>query len=78
MGGKLAAGRMSAGGGKQRAGLGQSARLPCGTTVDRLAELDETRVETDTGLVLKSAGAFVGLLILLGVVAVTSGVVKQY
>ena len=37
--------------------------------LDKLAELEDTRVGTDKGFVLKAAGAFVGLLAILLVVA---------
>ena len=42
--------------------------------LDRLAELEESKIETDKSAVLKGAGAFVGLILLLLVVAGTSGV----
>ena len=42
--------------------------------LDKLAELEESRVETDKGFVLKAAGGFVGLIIVLLIVALTSGV----
>lgn len=42
--------------------------------LDRLAELEESRIETDKSVVLKGAGAFVGLLILLLIVAGATGV----
>ena len=42
--------------------------------LDRLAELEETRIETDKSVVLKGAGAFVGLIILLLIVAGATGV----
>lgn len=41
--------------------------------LDKLAALEEERVETDTGFVLKAAGAFVGLIVLLLVGAFASG-----
>jgi len=41
--------------------------------LNRLAELDEDRVETDKGFVIKAAGGFVGLIVLLLVVAFASG-----
>mmetsp|Transcript_25078 Transcript_25078/g.35107 ORF Transcript_25078/g.35107 Transcript_25078/m.35107 type:complete len:108 (+) Transcript_25078:87-410(+) len=42
--------------------------------LDKLAELDEQRVETDKGFVVKAAGGFVGLIALLFVVAFSTGV----
>jgi hypothetical protein len=42
--------------------------------LDRLAELEEDRIETDKSVVLKGAGAFVGLIILLLIVAGATGV----
>ena len=42
--------------------------------LDRLAELEESRIETDKSVVLKGAGAFVGLIILLLIVAGATGV----
>ena len=42
--------------------------------LDRLAELEESRIETDKSVVLKGAGAFVVLIILLLIVAGATGV----
>ena len=42
--------------------------------LDRLAELEESRIETDKSVVLKGAGAFVGLIVLLLIVAGATGV----
>jgi hypothetical protein len=42
--------------------------------LNRLAELEESRVETDKSFVGLAAGGFVGLLVLLLVVAFASGV----
>lgn len=42
--------------------------------LDRLAELEEDRIETDKSVVLKGAGAFVGLIFLLLIAAGASGV----
>lgn len=42
--------------------------------LDRLAELEDSRVETDKSFVGLAAGGFVGLLLLLLVVAFASGV----
>jgi len=42
--------------------------------LDRLAELEENRIETDKSVVLKGAGAFVGLIFLLLIVAGATGV----
>jgi hypothetical protein len=42
--------------------------------LNRLAELEESRVETDKSLVGLAAGGFVGLLVLLLVVAFASGI----
>ena len=42
--------------------------------LDRLAELEEDRIETDKSFVLKGAGAFVGLIFLLLIVAGATGV----
>lgn len=42
--------------------------------LDKLAELEDSRVETDKGFVGAAAGGFVGLLLLLLVVAFASGV----
>ena len=42
--------------------------------LDRLAELEEDRIETDKSVVLKGAGAFVGLIFLLLIVAGATGV----
>ena len=40
--------------------------------LDRLADLEEERIETDKGFVVKAAGAFVGLLVLLLAVALST------
>lgn len=42
--------------------------------LDRLAELEDSRVETDKSVVGLAAGGFVGLLLLLLVIAFASGV----
>lgn len=42
--------------------------------LDRLAELEEDRIETDKSVVLQGAGAFVGLIFLLLIAAGASGV----
>ena len=36
--------------------------------LDRLAELEESRIDTDKGFVVQAAGAFVGLIVILLVV----------
>ena len=40
--------------------------------LDRLAELEEDRIETDKGVVVKAAGAFIGLLVILLAVAMNT------
>lgn len=48
-----------------------------GTKTDRLnklAELEDQRVETDKGFVLKAAGGFVGIIVVLLIAAAASGV----
>lgn len=45
--------------------------------LDRLAELEEERIETDKGTVLYAAGGFVGFIILLLVAAWSSGLLTQ-
>mmetsp|Transcript_8437 Transcript_8437/g.12074 ORF Transcript_8437/g.12074 Transcript_8437/m.12074 type:complete len:114 (+) Transcript_8437:100-441(+) len=41
--------------------------------LDKLAELEEQRIETDKGFVVKAAGGFVGLILVLLVVAFATG-----
>jgi len=45
--------------------------------LNKLAELEEERIETDKGFVLKAAGAFVGLLVVLLIAAFASGILYQ-
>jgi hypothetical protein len=45
--------------------------------LNKLAELQEETVETDKGFVVKAAGAFVGLIVILVGVAASSGVFDQ-
>jgi hypothetical protein len=45
--------------------------------LNKLAELQEETVETDKGFVIKAAGAFVGLIVILVGVAAASGVFDQ-
>mmetsp|Transcript_11620 Transcript_11620/g.17322 ORF Transcript_11620/g.17322 Transcript_11620/m.17322 type:complete len:118 (-) Transcript_11620:509-862(-) len=45
--------------------------------LDKLAELEDSRVETDKGFVLKAAGGFVGFIVVLLVAALASGVLDD-
>jgi len=45
--------------------------------LNKLAELESERVETDKGFVLKAAGGFVGLIVILLVAAFASGILYQ-
>lgn len=45
--------------------------------LNKLAELEESRVETDKGFVLQAAGGFVAFLVLLLAVAYASGLLYQ-
>jgi hypothetical protein len=42
--------------------------------LNRMAELEDERLETDKGFVLKAAGGFAGLLVLLLAVAAANGI----
>ena len=56
---------------KQKRGVGSSGYKR--DRLDRLAELETDRVETDKSFVIKAAGAFVGLILVLLVAAFASG-----
>eukprot|EP00565_Helicotheca_tamesis_P002374 CAMPEP_0185740846 /NCGR_PEP_ID=MMETSP1171-20130828/38641_1 /TAXON_ID=374046 /ORGANISM="Helicotheca tamensis, Strain CCMP826" /LENGTH=113 /DNA_ID=CAMNT_0028412775 /DNA_START=125 /DNA_END=466 /DNA_ORIENTATION=+ len=45
--------------------------------LDKLAELEDSRVETDKSFVLKAAGGFVAFIVVILVVALTSGVLDD-
>jgi len=45
--------------------------------LNRLAELEESRVETDKGFVLQAAGGFVAFIVLMIVAAYASGLLTQ-
>lgn len=46
--------------------------------LDRLAELEDERVTTDSSLVLKGGAAFLGIIVLGVIVAFSSGVLEPY
>ena len=46
--------------------------------LDRLAELEDERVTTDSSLVLKGGAAFLGIIVLGVIVAFSSGVLDGY
>jgi len=45
--------------------------------LNKLAELESERIETDKGFVLKAAGGFVGFIVLLLVAAYAGGILDQ-
>jgi hypothetical protein len=67
--------KKDAGSGPKSRGVGSSGYKT--DRLNKLAELDEDRVETDKSFVLKAAGGFVAFLVLLLVLAFTSGVLDQ-